>query len=93
MIWHVEGVKRVLDPKMSAKNQVLTILHQSNGWVSATDLFNWIEYSNPSVFRSSVLAPLHKARLIEYAADEGRAQISPLGTKEVEEKLASSKAT
>jgi hypothetical protein len=87
VIWEVEGVKRVLDPDMSAKNQVLMFLHHSTGWVPATDLFNWIEYSNASNFRRLVLTPLHKARLIEFDTKLARARISPAGAKEVEEKL------
>jgi hypothetical protein len=87
LIWEVGNVRRVLDPGMSAKNQVLTFLHHNTGWVSATDLFNWVEYSNASVFRSSVLKPLHKARLIEFDAKKDRARISPLGAKDVEQKL------
>jgi len=31
--------------------------------------------------------PLHKGRLIEFDAKQGRVQISPRGAKEVEEKL------
>jgi hypothetical protein len=38
VIWEVEGVKRVLDPGMSAKNKVLTLLHHSTGWVPEVDL-------------------------------------------------------
>jgi hypothetical protein len=86
-IWEIGGVKRVLTTTMSAKNQVLMLLHHSTGWVAATDLFKWVEYSNPSVFRSSVLMALHKARLIEFDADQGQARISPLGAKQVEENL------
>lgn len=87
IIWDVEGAKRVLRPGMSAKNQVLLLLYHGTGWIPAADLFEWVEYSNASMFRSSVLIPLHKARLIEFDAGEGRARISPLGSKEVEEKL------
>ena len=86
-IWEVEGVRRVLDPNMSAKNQVLMFLHHSAGWISSTDLFKWVEYSNPSMFVSSVLRPLHEARLIEFDAVQRRARISPRGAKEVEQKL------
>jgi hypothetical protein len=86
-IWEVEGVKRVLDPGMSAKNQVLMFLHHSSGWVSVADLLKWIEYSNATQFRNSVVKPLHKARLIEFDAGSGRARISPRGAREVEEKL------
>jgi hypothetical protein len=87
LIWEVGTVKRVLVAGMSAKSQVLILLHHSTGWVSVMDLFNWVEYSNASVFRSSVLKPLHKARLVEFDAAGGRARISPLGTKLVEENL------
>lgn len=86
-IWEVEGVKRVLDPEMSARDQVLVLLHHSAGWVSAADLRKWIEYSNASVFRSSVLMRLHKERLIEFDAASGQARMSPRGAQEVEEKL------
>src|SRR5262245_38431091 len=86
-IWEVEGMKRVLGSDMSAKNQVLMLLHHSTGWVAATDLFKWIDYSNMSMFRRSVLLPLHKGRLIEFDAEKDRAGISPRGIMEVEEKL------
>lgn len=86
LIWEVEGlgVKRILDPGMSAKNQVLIFLNHATGWISAADLVAWTEYSNGSVFRRSVLKPLHDDRLIEFDAKGERARISPLGSKEVE---------
>jgi hypothetical protein len=87
LIWDIEGVKRVLTPGMTAKNQVLLFLHHSTAWVSETDLVKWVEYSNASKFRSSVLKSLHSARLIEFDAKQGRAHISPLGAKLVQEKL------
>jgi hypothetical protein len=87
LIWEVEDVKRVLEPGITAKNQVLLLLHHSFGWVSESDLFKWVDYSNASMFRSAVLRPLHKARLIEFDEKQGRARISPRGAKEVEEML------
>jgi len=87
LIWEVGGGKRVLDPKMTAKNQVLMLLHHSADWVSGSDLLKWVEYSSPSMFRSSVLQALHKARLIEFDADKALARISPLGAKTVEDDL------
>lgn len=86
-IWDLGTLKRVLDPGMSAKNQVLIFLHHSTAWVLASDLFKWVEYSNASVFRSKVLVPLHKERMIEYDMTQGRARISPRGAKEVEEEI------
>ena len=87
VIWEVEGVKRVLNPGMSARNKVLMFLHHSAGWVSVMDLFKWVEYSNASNFRRLVLKPLHKGRLIEFDTKRDCARISPLGAKEVEKKL------
>lgn len=87
LIWEVEGLTRVLKPQMRAKDQVLTILHHTNGWVSEKSLCQSVEYSNPTMFRSSVLTQLHKDRLIEFDASKGRARISPLGSKEAEERL------
>lgn len=87
LIWEVENSKRVLDPKKTAKNQVLLLLQHSTGWVAATDLFKWVEYSSISMFRKSVLRPLHKARLIEYDEAQNRARISPSGAIDVEKTL------
>lgn len=87
IIWEVLGKKRVLDAKMTAKNQVLVLLHHSTGWVSAADLLSWVEYSKPNNFRFAVLKPLHEARLIEFDGVNRRASISPLGVKKVEDEL------
>jgi hypothetical protein len=34
LIWEVEGMKRVLDAKMAAKDRALILLHHSTGWIS-----------------------------------------------------------
>jgi|SRR5579872_351974 len=86
-IWEVEGVKRVLNPSHTVKDQVLLLLHHSASWVSTVDLFKWVEYSNSSMFRSHVLQPLHKSRLIEHDLVRGRARISPSGSLRVETEL------
>lgn len=87
IIWDTGEVKRILDPRMSAKHQVLLLLHYSTGWVQTDDLLKWIEYSNASAFRNSILMGLHKMRFIEFDPKKGRAQVSPMGVKEVEDKL------
>lgn len=87
LIWEVEGIKRVLDHDMSAKDQALMLLYHGSGWVDVDRLVNWVEYSNPAVFRSKVLKPMHDQRLIEYEADKRRARISPKGAKDVEDRL------
>lgn len=51
------------------------------------DLFAWVEHSNFTVFKRSVLEPLHKKRLIEYDKSADTVTISPLGIKEVEHRI------
>jgi hypothetical protein len=87
VIWEVEGIKRILDVRMTAKDQVLTLLNHTAGWASVSVMFEWIEYSKFSDFISKVISPLHKSRLVEFDRREGRLRISPLGSKHVEEKL------
>lgn len=87
MIWEVGPVKRVLDVRLKAKDQVLLLLHHSTGWVSATDLFTWTEYSNPSAFRGKVLTELHDDRLVEFEKKQDLVRISPRGIEVVEDKL------
>ncbi len=87
VVWLIGDKKRVLDPKMPIKDQVLVLLHQSASAVDQTVLRNWVEYQNSTNFRSKILAPLHKARLIEWNQQTAEVHISPLGVSDVEQRL------
>lgn len=85
-VWVVAGKKRVLRSDLSFKQKVLMLCYQeSTSAVMSEDLFDWVEYSNFSVFKSKVLRPLHKERLVEYDSETDSVTISPLGIKAVEE--------
>jgi hypothetical protein len=87
-VWYVQGKRRVLRTDLSMKQKVLLICHQEgSGSVLTEDLFDWLEYSNLAVFRSKVLTPLHKDRLIEYDKAAQTVVISPLGIKLVEDTI------
>jgi len=88
VIWNVAGKKRVLREGLSFKDQVLLLCYsdQENA-VCSEDLYSWVEYSNQSVFRSKVLTPLHRGRLIEYDRQSELVTISPLGIVHVEDKI------
>jgi hypothetical protein len=86
-VWKVGDARRVLDPALKAREQVLLLLYSVTGAVTATDLFKWVEHSNLSVFKKQVLGQLHKARLIDFNSDTGLVTLSPTGTQEVELKL------
>jgi len=87
LVWEVDQIRRVLDPKMGKADQTLVLLYSRLAWVSESDLVSWVEYSNANMFRRHILQPLHKKRLIEYDAGNHRARISPLGSKSVETQI------
>ncbi len=87
LIWEVGDLKRVLDSSMSKRNQALLLLHHEYGWVNDSELSTWIEYSSVSMFRTRILSPLHKDRLVEFDKGKNRVRISPKGVNEVELKI------
>lgn len=87
-IWEVGGKKRVLKQGLATRDQVLLLLYSSSASaVLVEDLCDWVEYSNLSVFKSKVILPLHKARLVEYETDTGSVLLSPKGVTAVEQNL------
>ena len=87
-IWEVAGKRRVLKDGLSAKQQALLLLYSSKETeVLTEDLISWLEYSNPSVFKSKILHNLHKERLIEWDKDVESVILSPKGAQFVEETL------
>jgi hypothetical protein len=87
-IWHVAGKKRVLRDDLDFKQQVLLLCYQEpDNAVLQENIFSWVEHSNFTVFKRSVLEPLHKKRLIEYDREADTITISPLGVKEVEDRI------
>lgn len=87
LIWELEDIKLVLDPSMNKQDQALLLLYTKPSWVLQEDLIKWVEYSSLSMFKNRILKPLHKLRLVAYDGQLGRVQISPLGSKEVEQRI------
>lgn len=88
LIWKVGEKRRVLDTTLSMKDKALVLLHATAAPMTDTEIIDFIEHSNPSVFRRDVLRPAHKARLLEYDEGAGTVTISPLGIEHVEVLLA-----
>jgi len=87
-IWEVAGKKRILKKGLSFKDQVLLLCYQDpSSAILSEDLYDWVEYSNFSVFKSKILKPLHGERLIEYDNSADCVTISPLGAKEVQDRI------
>lgn len=87
LVWDTGKAKRVQDPNMDKGDQALLLLHSQPGWVNDKDLFRWVEYSTVSNFRANILREYHKKRLLEYDAAGGKVRISPLGSKDVEQRI------
>jgi hypothetical protein len=78
LLWVGEDMKRVLDPKMSLRDQVLVLASTSPDRVASTDILKWTDYRNPTYFKK-LLRALHKKRLIELSADETTVLLLPPG--------------
>lgn len=87
-IWEVAGKKRVLKDGLKAKDQALLLLYSSpDSAVLLEDLCDWVEYSNPRMFKGTIIKELHKQRLLEFDTDSESLILSPKGVKYVEENL------
>jgi hypothetical protein len=87
-VWQVAGKKRILRNDLDFKQKVLLLCYQEpDNAVMSEDLFLWVEYSDYAMFKRTVLTPLHKNRLVEYDRESEAVTISPLGIKEVEERI------
>jgi hypothetical protein len=87
-IWEVMGKKRVLQSSLNFREKTLLILYTANSdGILIEDLFEWVEYSNLSMFKRSVINPLHKERLVEFDKETESVFISPLGLNLVESTL------
>ncbi|WP_299537140.1 hypothetical protein [Ulvibacterium sp.] len=83
VLWKGENSQRILNSKVSAKNQVLILLFDESPR-KLEDMRLVIEYQNKPNFLKLVLEPLHKARLIEVNKGDGKCWISPSGKAEAE---------
>jgi hypothetical protein len=83
LVWSGAATKRVLDPKLPLKDQVLLLLATEPGEVAVSDLLAWCGYADKGYFLR-LLRRLHRRRLLEFSADCVRAQILPPGAARVE---------
>jgi len=87
IVWKVGERKRVLRSDLSMRDQTLLLLYSTTGSVHERDLVDWVEHSNPSVYRRDVLRRAHRERLVDYNEHSGEVHLSPTGAAYVEDKL------
>lgn len=79
LIWESGGVKRVLNPSLTLRDQILVLLASCPGKVDVARLKEWVEAKNPAHFRKTLLA-LHRGRLVEVSGNGTRAELLPPGS-------------
>ena len=84
VVWEGNGVKRVLNSKLSAKDKALVLAYSSPKGVSSKDLADWSGYGNLSRFRTSVLKDLDKDALIHFDRQNDVVTILSTGVRRVE---------
>lgn len=82
LVWQIGDLKRVLNPKLPVRDQMLLLLASSSAPVAIEDLFNWLDYKDRGYF-SKVLRELHQNRYIEVSKANKTAEILPPGAEYV----------
>jgi len=83
-VWESGDFKKVLNPKLSAKDKALILSYSVPSGVTSKNLGKWCEYSNLSRFRTAVVSALNKDALVHFDAKTDLVTITPLGIKKVE---------
>lgn len=81
IVWKTTDFTRILNNKISARNQVLIILYNSSK-KHVDDLREIIEYKNASNFKT-LIKKIHRERFLEFRAN-GNCILSPTGRTEAE---------
>ena len=84
LVWQGHGVKRVLNPKLSTRDQVLALIYSSPDGVSSKDLASWLGYGNLSRLRTSILGKLDGDAFIHFDRQRDLAIALPPGIRYVE---------
>lgn len=83
LIWEYGDIKRILNPKLTLRDQLLLFVGTVSGEVSLLDLTSWTESKNKGHFLKT-LKTLHQERMINLDQEKKAAQILPPGSLYVE---------
>lgn len=88
ILWEGSGIKRILDPNLALKDQILVLTASCPSDPTVDDLIKWTDAKNKSYFKK-LLVRLHKERLIEFNKQSNVITILPPGSNYVSTILAS----
>jgi hypothetical protein len=78
LVWSEGDIKRVLNPKLKLKDQILMLVGSTAGKTLYADLERWIEPTTKKYLLRST-RELHDARFVEFRETEGSVQMLPPG--------------
>jgi hypothetical protein len=78
LIWQSSNMKRVLNPKMAVRDQIIVLAASVGGEVSVDNLLKWTEASTKPYLKK-LLNELHDGRLIEFDPVRQTVQVLPPG--------------
>lgn len=85
-VWQSGEIRRVLDPLLSLKDQVLLLIATCSTKVDANDLYKWTDCKRRSYF-NTLLRKLHSQRLIEFSAEDNTVEMLPPGQSYVSQRM------
>lgn len=80
VIWVSGNIRRVLDPKLQLKDQILLLISSVSGKVSSNDILHWTGYKKPAYF-NKLLRQLHDQRYIEFHNKTCEIEMLPPGSE------------
>ena len=85
LVFEINGVKRVLNPKLKIKEQILLLLYADNNqYLTIDNLCSYLKYKNKNYLKNKILTEIDKQQLIELTEDD-KVFLLPPGMKCVED--------
>ncbi len=78
VVWTDGNIRRVLNPSLPLKDQIMLLIASCSASVHGDELFKWTDYQNRAHF-NRILRTLHKTRFLEIDEKSGTVLILPPG--------------
>lgn len=84
LVWQtLDGIKRVLNPKLSIPDQLLILLGTITGKLDINEIIKWLGYSNHAYIKK-LIKKFHSERLVEFNESHNTVELLPPGVQKLE---------
>jgi hypothetical protein len=84
LVWKSQDMRRVLDPKIPLRSQILLLAASVAGRVPVAQLISWTDSQSKTKYFMKLLRQMHSARLLEFYVGAGEIELLPPGTAEIQ---------